>query len=674
MADPTARASADTNVQPPPPISLGTRRMPAALMVWLVALTVFAYLPALLWGGYIWDDDQYVVKNDNLRSVEGLKNIWLHPESIPQYYPLVHTSYWIEYHLWGVEPVGYHAVNIVIHAVNAILLWLVLVRLKVPGAAIAAFIFAVHPVEVESVAWITERKNTLSCLFYLSSLYVLLPVFGVHGGKADVVQNVEKPAVEHPWRFAIGLLLFLCALGSKTVTASLPAAILVITWWKHSRIRLRDVVWTIPLFVVGVAAGLYTAHLERTHVGASGAEFDQTLIERCLIASRALWFYAGKLAWPTDLIFIYERWDVNAAIWWWWLYPIGIAAVVAGLWLARNKIGRGPLAAVFLFAGTLFPALGFLNVYPHRFSFVADHFQYHASIALITLAAAAGVTLVRRFNTTAVRWAAGGMFAALIAIYTFATMQQSTIYRDKQTLWTDVIEKNDKAFIAYTNLATVVLREARDNPWLDDGKQLNPQMQHAMDLLHRGLELYPDAVSYHNLGEAYLIINEYEKAIPLLERSIEIEPLILRHRLTLARAYRDIQMYDKARHQFEEIIELHPPYFAASNNLARMYLEADDDSFRDPQKAIDVAEAGVTVTQRKVPHLLSTLAAAYASAGRYDEAIATAEETIELAQIGGPRFAGIKTRMEQKLDDYRRLADAAEAQEPFEDAPAAAPD
>lgn len=632
-------------------------RLRIALYIWLIAVTLFAYLPVLLWGGFIWDDPEYVINNKTLRSLDGLQAIWTDPQSIPQYYPLVHTTFWVEYHLWELEPQGYHAVNVFIHAINAILLWLVLVRLKVPGAAIAAFIFALHPVEVESVAWITERKNTLSCFFYLSSLYVLLPLFRISPNRLEVDQPPDDVGRnEAIWRFAVGLLLFLCALGSKTVTASLPAAILVICWWKHNRIRLRDIGWTIPFFAVGICAGLYTAYLERAHVGATGADFDQTFLERCLIAGRALWFYAGKLAWPTELIFIYERWTIDTSVWWQWLYPIGVLAVVAALWLARNKIGRGALAAVLLFCGTMFPAIGFLNVYPHRFSFVADHFQYHASMALIALAAAAGVTLVRRINTPAARWTGGVAVVALLALYVAATMQQTTIYRNKEVLWRDVIAKNDKAFIAYTNLATVVVERGKHKPFEDDGVTLTPPMAEAFELLERGLKLYPDAVSYYDLGHAYLIIGDRESAIPLLEKSIELQPDALRHRLTLARAYQGEHEYEKAEEHLQAIIDLHPVYFAASNNLARMYLNANDESFRDPQKAVKVAEAGVEVTERRVPHLLRTLAAAYAATGRYEDAVATADETIELASYEAEKFATMIDSVKEELAEYRELA------------------
>ncbi len=149
----------------------------------------------------------------------------------------------------------------------------------------------------------------------------------------------------------------------------------------------------LPFFVAGAALALVTSWLERTHVGASGPDWALSVLDRCLIAGRALWFYAGKLLWPANLTFIYPRWQVDPGVWWQWLFPLMAVAMVTILWSLRERIGRGPLVAVLFFAGTLFPALGFANVYPMRYSFVADHFQYLASAGLIALAAA-GLTKI----------------------------------------------------------------------------------------------------------------------------------------------------------------------------------------------------------------------------------------------------------------------------------------
>ncbi|MHC4081279.1 MAG: hypothetical protein ACYSU2_08170, partial [Planctomycetota bacterium] len=304
------------------------RRLPfVSAAALLVLMTLAAYWPATSCG-YIWDDDDYVHQNVLLRSTGGLGEIWLDVGATPQYYPLVHTSYWLEYRLWEDDPRGYHVVNILLHALGAVLLWRVLKRLGVPGAWVAAAVFALHPVHVESVAWITERKNVLSGVFYLGSALLYLR-FTLRTGE-------DRPS---RWLYAGALALFVCALLSKTVACSLPAALLLVLWWKRGHIGWQDARLLAPFFALGVAFGLLTIWMEVHRVGAEGATWNLTFIDRCLIAGRALGFYAGKLIWPWPLMFVYPRWQINASAWWQYTFPAAAAAVVVGLWLARNRIG-----------------------------------------------------------------------------------------------------------------------------------------------------------------------------------------------------------------------------------------------------------------------------------------------------------------------------------------------
>ena len=310
----------------------------------LIAATVFAYQP--VWhAGFIWDDDFYVTNNPTLHDLGGLQRIWFEVGAVPQYYPMVHTTFWLEYHLWGLNPVGYHLINVLLHAITAILLWQVLLRLRVRGAWLAAIIFALHPVEVESVAWITERKNVLSAVFYFAAALAYLRFVAL-----------EEPGGPNRlrWYWYLGaLVLFMAALLSKTMTCSLPAALLLVSWWKKGRVQRGEILPLLPFFVVGVGLGLMTAWIEKYHVGAQGAAWSLTFADRCLIAGRALWFYAGKLVWPAHLTFIYPRWKIEPEMWWQWLFPVAAVVVVAGLWLARRRIGKGPLVAVLFFAARL---------------------------------------------------------------------------------------------------------------------------------------------------------------------------------------------------------------------------------------------------------------------------------------------------------------------------------
>ena len=281
----------------------------------LLVAVFLAYQPA--WqGGFIWDDDAHVTRPE-LRSWQGLYRIWFDIGATQQYYPLLHSVFWVEHKLWGDATLGYHLVNILLHAAAALLVALILRRLAIPGAYLAAAIFALHPVQVESVAWITELKNTLSAVFYLAAALVYLRS-----------TKTRRPPLY--WR---ALALFVLGLLSKTVTATLPAALLVIFWWQRGRLSWRrDVLPLVPFFVLGAAAGMFTAWVERKLIGAEGPAFDLTLIERCLIAGRAIWFYLGKLFWPGDLIFIYPRWQVSQAVWWQYLFPAAALLLLAVLW------------------------------------------------------------------------------------------------------------------------------------------------------------------------------------------------------------------------------------------------------------------------------------------------------------------------------------------------------
>ncbi len=428
---------------------------------WGAALALVAaivYWP-LLNNGFIWDDDAYVLNNVQLRTFDGLYNIWFRLGAVPQYYPLVHSTFWLEYHAWGLYPTGYHLTNLALHIGSALLIWRLLLRLSVPGAWLAAAIFAVQPVEVESVAWVTERKNVLSCALALGSLWAYLNFSPPDDARAPRSRLSA-------WAFyALSLLLFLGALLSKTVTASVPAVLLVITWWKRGRITWRDLAPLVPFFGLGLALAYVTVWMEQTHVGAVGPEWDLSFTERTLIAGRALWFYAGKLFFPYPLIFFYHRWTIDPAVWWQYLFPLAAVGVLVALWLARGRIGRGPLAAALIFGGVLLPALGYFNVYPFRFSFVADHFQYHASIALLALAAAAGVVAFERWTQadSPLRvLAAGGVLLVLGAI----SQERTRVYRDLVTLYEDTLAKNPTSWAARFNLGESLLTQGKPDEGL----------------------------------------------------------------------------------------------------------------------------------------------------------------------------------------------------------------
>jgi len=531
------------------------------LLLWtglIFLITVAAYIPAMR-GGYIWDDDYYVTENPNLSTADGLRRIWFEPKASPQYYPLVHTAFWVEYHLWQLHPFGYHLVNVLLHTANAILLLLVLQYLRVPGAWLAAALFALHPVQVESVAWITERKNVLSGFFYLSSALAYLRFASVTGDPVDnsLSSDIISTERSRSWGFyGLSLFLFLCALLSKTVTCTLPPAILLVLWWKQGRIYRRDILALFPFFIAGAVFGLTTVWLEKHHVYAQGEEWALSLVDRFLVAGRALWFYAGKLLWPHPLTFTYPRWQIDSGVWWQYLFPLAAAAVIVILWLLRRRIGKGPFVAVAFFAGTLVPALGFFDVYPMRFSFVADHFQYLASIGLLALAAAMMMAFSGRLGA---QQSTIGFVLSIAVLFVFGVLvwKQTTIYKDSEKLYRDTISKNPNAWMAHNNLGV----------FLEEHGDLGKAMAHFAE----AIRIKPDyALAHYNMAEALVRQKKFEEAITYNLEALRIKPDYPKPYNSLGMIYAQQGKIDQAILHLHKALELSPYYASARNNLGAL--------------------------------------------------------------------------------------------------------
>jgi len=633
----------------------------------LIVLIFLAYQQ--VWhAGFIWDDDAYVTRNPTLRDLHGLWRIWFDVTSTPQYYPLVHTSFWLEYHAWGLNPLGFHVTNVFLHAIGAVLFWRILVRLELPGAWLAAAIFAVHPVEVESVAWITERKNVLSAVFYFAAALAYL-------------RFVSKRDDQNPNRvsaYFISLILFVCALLSKTVACSLPAALLLVRWWKRGRLSWRDVLPLIPFFAIGIGMGLLTAWLEQHHVQAQGAQWSYTFLERCLIAGHAICFYAAKLFWPAKLAFIYPHWEISAHSLVQWLFPLSAIAVAVALWFARKRIGRGPIVAMLFFVGTLFPALGFFNVYPFRYSFVADHFQYLASIGLIALASA-GLNRLPRF-----------IGVITILALAFLTWCQVGIYRDSDTLWRDTVTKSPTSWMAQNNFGALLLREGKENEGLEryrralelDPNQFEiynnlgftllemgrvgeslPPLQKAAEMqpksaavqynwssalvqtgltdeaiqhLQEAIDIDPTYVpAYSTLGYILLQKRRAAESLNYLETALRIDPDFVSAHFNIANTLLQLGRAEEALSHLQRALAIDPKDAEARKNMAWILATCPDSRIRDGAKAVDFAERANESTNGRNPVMVVTLAAAYAEAGRFSDALKTAETALQLANDSG---------------------------------------
>jgi tetratricopeptide (TPR) repeat protein len=522
------------------------------------------------------------VTRPELRSVHGLERIWFEVGATQQYYPVLHSAFWVEHRLWGDATLGYHLLNVLLHATAAWLFVVILRRLGVPGAWLAGFIFALHPVCVESVAWISEQKNTLSAVFYLLSALTYLR-WRERAERTD--GRDARPCLgSSKILYVLATVLFILALLSKTVTATLPAALLVVIWWRQGRLSWRrDIVPLLPWFALGIAAGIFTAWVERWYVGAHGTAYDLGGLQRCLLAGRVIWFYLGKLLWPANLIFIYPRWTVSGSAAWQYAYPLGTLAVLALLWRWRRR-SRGPLAAALLFIGSLFPALGFFNAYPFRYSFVADHFQYLACLGLIA-SAAAGWTKARERLSSGV---GTGLAIALLGTLALLTWRQSRIYGDGESLYRDTIAKNPQCWMAQNNLGNILRASGRRHDALLHYLQallLNPdyadarcnfgialsdegRLPEAIAEYQQALRLDPNFPEAHyNLALALEkeerlpeAIEEYRQALRLKSDRPEI-------RNNLGNALAKTGRIAEAREQYEAALKMRPDYPEAHYNL-----------------------------------------------------------------------------------------------------------
>jgi tetratricopeptide (TPR) repeat protein len=619
---------------------------PAAIVI---VATFLAYLPAMR-GNFIWNDGDYVTAPE-LRSLAGLGRIWGDLGATEQYYPLLHSAFWVQHRVFEDRPLGYHVVGLALHVLSALLFAAVLRRLFSPSrsgypaavsqlsfsgglaAWIAAFLFALHPVHVESVAWITEQKNTLSLAFYLGAALAYLRF-----------DETRKPVP-----YAVGFVLFAASLGCKTVTATLPAALLVIFWWKRGRLDLkRDVAPLLPWLAAGMAAGLFSSWVERVYGHAVGPDFTTSPTGRLLVAGRSTIFYACKLLWPAGLNFIYPRWIIDPADVRQWLYPAAVVVFGAALWCLQRR-WRGPLAAFLFFTGSLFPVLGFVNLYGARFSWVWDHWQYLADLGPIAFAAAVLAAAWRRLKGS-VRFLGAALFASLLAAFGALSAAHGRMFLDDQTLYRTTIARNPGSWMAHYNLGLIL---AQTPGRLDD----------AIAEFRESILLKPDLVEAHdNLGNALLRTpSGLEDAITEYREAIRIDPSAYRSHYNLGFVWSHLPGHiDDAIDEYEIAVRLQPDSVQSRDNLgvalARVPWRLDEaiDQFRaalrlDPSFAGVHNNLGLALSQRT--ERLPEAVAEYRSAISLDPGFAPAWYNLGAAQyqLGNLKAAADAFREELRL-------------------------
>ena len=499
--------------------------LPALL---LVAAVIFSYQP--VWhAGFIWDDNDYVTDNPLLSAPDGLWRVWFSTDSPSQYFPLVYTTFWLEHALWGLNAAGYHWVNILMHAGNALLVWRLLSRLKISGAWLGAAFFALHPVQVESVAWITELKNVQSMAFFLLALLAW----------DEFVE--ERPA----WRwYVLALVFHALALFSKTTACTLPAALILVLWLKGKPINLLRWIQMIPFVALGVAMGFVSMWWERHHQGTVGDVYTLGWLDRLLVASRAVWFYAGKLLWPVNLTFNYPLWTIQAAA------PLAYVGLVAGasagaaIYFARRFVGRSVEVAAVFFVATLSPMLGFVMMYTFKYTFVADHYQYVAMLGPVALAAEGMSTALNSFAKKSA-FLKPVVYGVLVSVLCVLTWRQSRMYENLETLWRMTIERNPDSYMGHNNLGAIFLGQGK----VDD----------AVASFERALVIRPNHGNAHgNLANALRMKGRTEEAILHFRKAVEIEPQEGKAHSDLGYGLLQIGRVDEAIAEAQKAVELQP--------------------------------------------------------------------------------------------------------------------
>jgi tetratricopeptide (TPR) repeat protein len=545
----------------------------------LVAVIIMAYQP--VWhAGFIWDDDTFLTHNPVIKSGDGLYRPWF-TASTPDYYPMTSSMLWLEWQLWANHPLGYHLVNVLLHALSAVLLWQVLLRLKIPGAMLAAALFALHPVNVESVAWITERKNTLCMFFYAGALLSWLKFEDSGRGR---------------W-YGLALAAFALALLSKTAVVPLPIVLLGIAWWRRGRVGWKDLRQVVPFFVMAAALGLVTIWFQNYQTISHDVIRTDNFWSRLAGAGWAVWFYLYKAVLPLHLVFVYPRWQINARNVLSYIPLVLLAGVFVLCWRWRRGWGKALFFGLAYFVVMLLPILGFLNIYFMRYSLVADHWEYFAIIGPIVLAAA----LIRRPVVA----------AALLLALGALTWKQCGMYTDVETLWQTTLRRNPNCWLAHNNLGNAFMEKGR----LDE----------AISHFQKALQISPGNVEAQNdLGGALLLKGKVDEAIAHFQIALQIWPDFAGAHYNLGNALLQKGSVAEAITQFREALQINSRIAEAHYNLGKVLLQKGS-----------VAEA-ITHFQNALqinpgyPEGHFNLGIALLQAGRVDEAIPYLQKALQI--------------------------------------------
>ena len=613
----------------------------AALEAGAIVLGSWLALGTVLGAGWIWDDGLEVTRNPLLRDAGGLLRTWIDSPGL-DYFPLKTSLQWVEWHLWGFDPAGYHAVNLALHIAGAFLLWRVLGALGVRLAWLGGLLFAVHPLAVESVAWVSELKNVLSLPLVLLSFLAYLK--WDNGGtrfpwRVSLGHSVASSQAEATTRrggrappYIASVVLFLAAMLCKTSVVMFPFVLLLHAWWKRGRVGGRDVLAAAPFLAVSLGLGLVTLWFQVHRAIVGVGMFSDGLPVRAAMAGKAVLFYAAKTAWPSGLLPIYPRWDAaHLTPWQFWPWP-AIGAVFVFLWrMRRADWARAALFGAACFILSLVPVLGFLPMAYLRISRVADHFAY------LALACAAGLAAAALSRIPARAWPlASILVAAVAAALVISSRAHAGIFRDEKTLWTHELQRNPDAWLGCNNLGIEMQKEGR--------------IGDAIPLYERALRLRPDfAEAHNNFGVALADSGRVGEAMAQYERAIADKPDFADPYNNEGNVLFKLGRMREALDRYSRALRINPDYPEAQNNLANAL-------FRSGRVGEAIPHYRLALRMNPdFPEAHSNLGAALAQTGRMADAIAQYREVLRLR----PDFAEAHNNLGVALEGLGRLAEAA---------------
>ena len=505
----------------------------------ILLATAIAYWP-VRHAGFIIDDDVLLTSSPLIKAPDGLYRFWFTAEPI-DYWPLSNSSLWFEWRLWGMQPTGYHVTNVALHLASAFLLWAVLRQLSIPGAFLAAMLFAVHPMNVESVAWIAQRKSLLAMLFALSAVACYLRIERRSASRGSTAA----------W-YAVSLLAFVLAALSKISVAVLPLLLGLLIQWRRSLTRWDAV--RLAGFAV-VALGLVSVNFWFRGHGSEIATVTGTRTERGLGAGAAIWFYLYKALVPVRSCFIYPVWRVDATEVRWWLPALAGAFTTAALWRYRRAWSAGCWVAWAWFCASLLPALGLTERLV-----VADHYVHLALVAVVALAGGAWATAWQR-AAGATRWLITAAAVAVVGALALLSHRQAALYADSVTLFRAATVQCPDAANGHHNLGYALLRAGRP--------------QEAVAELAEAVRLAPDSPEAHaNFGAALAQVGEREAAAAQLGQALAIRPEHAGTYNDLGAVLRESGRVDESIGYFEQALRLMPTMAEAHCNLGKALLQS----------------------------------------------------------------------------------------------------